>query len=518
MGMLEGLNPEKVWQYFEEISKIPHGSGNVEKISNYLVKFAEAKQLKYVQDAVKNVIIFKEASVGYEKEPALILQGHMDMVAVKTPDCEKNMKEDGLDLAVDGDYVYAKETSLGGDDGIAVAYGLAILASDDIPHPALEVVFTVDEETGMDGAAGIDCSVLKGKRLLNLDSEEEGIFLSSCAGGARADGCLQVQPEEVQGTAFELNISGLWGGHSGCDIHLERGNANMLMARLLYMLSEKCDFVIAEMEGGEADNVIPKQCRVKIVLPGKSDYEQICQTEKELQKQWAIIKEALKDKEPACALSIDRNEFAGNVVSKKDTVKLLNWLVSMPNGVCAFAKEPEGLVETSLNLGVCKLVKSVAKTDASGDMNNASEKVKCDETIRDAKNLEGSIEIHARFCVRSSVDFEKEFLLKRLQTITEAFGGTMEMSGDYPGWKYQVDSSFRQELVEIYEEMFGEKPLVQAIHAGVECGFFAGKIPGLECVSMGPNILNIHTTDEHISISSVERTWKYVLRVLSAKH
>ena len=481
MGKLDGLEPKKVFAFFEELCQIPHGSGNVKAISNYLVEFAKQRRLKYVQDHLYNVILFQPATEGYEKEPTLIIQGHMDMVAVKTPESTKDMTADGLELEVEGDYVCARDTSLGGDDGIALAYGLAILDSEDIPHPALELVFTVDEETGMEGAAGIDCSVLQGRRMLNLDSEEEGIFLSSCAGGMRADCSFRVQRRNVSGQSVKLCISGLWGGHSGCDIHLERGNANLMMARLLYALYQRLPFCLVRMEGGEADNVIPKRCEAEILFTGAFSEE----AEKELDLQWNRIREAYGEKEPDCRLSVEKGTKAMEAVTKEDTGKCLQWMVALPNGVCAFAKEPKGLVETSLNMGVCHL-------------------------------SEGAM--HCRFCIRSSVDAEKEFVLTKLKAICAMAGAKVETSGDYPGWKYQVHSPFREELVRIYEELFGKAHQVQAIHAGVECGFFAGKLPSLECVSLGPDILDIHTTDEKISISSVERVWKFLLRVLSIHH
>ncbi len=269
MGVLSALEPKSVFYYFEEITKIPHGSGNVEQISDYLADFAKKRNLFYIQDELKNVIIVKDATSGYEDEPTIILQGHMDMVAVKKPGSSIDMRTEGLKLGIDGDKIYAKDTSLGGDDGIAVAYALAILDSDTIKHPRLEVVITVDEETGMDGARGIDLSMLKGHRLLNLDSEKEGIFLTSCAGGARVKCHLPLEQSTVEGVLCEVKIGGLKGGHSGDEIHKERGNSNCLLGRLLHCLAQKLSFGIALLDGGLADNAIPRESRAVLVVDKK---------------------------------------------------------------------------------------------------------------------------------------------------------------------------------------------------------------------------------------------------------
>ena len=250
MGVLSNLEPKKVFYYFEEITKIPHGSGNVEQISDFLVDFAKAHKLFYIQDAMKNVIMVKEATPGYENEPVVILQGHMDMVAVQTPDCTMDMKTEGLKVGIDGDSVYAENTSLGGDDGIAVAYALALLDSEDIRHPRLEVIITVDEEVGMDGAREIDLSMLQGHRMINLDSEDEGIFLTSCAGGARVNCRFPMKKQELTGVRYEVEVSGLLGGHSGGEIHKERGNSNCILGRLLWKLSEKMPVGLVSADGG----------------------------------------------------------------------------------------------------------------------------------------------------------------------------------------------------------------------------------------------------------------------------
>ena len=363
MRVLAACKPEKVFYYFEEICKIPHGSGNVEGISNYLADFAKTHQLSYIQDEWKNIIIFKKASVGYEEEPTVILQGHMDMVAVKKPDCDIDMRTEGLRLAVDGDKVYAEGTSLGGDDGIAVAYALALLDDESLCHPALEIIITVDEEVGMDGARAIDLSGLKGHRMINLDSEEEGIFLTSCAGGARVDCHMPVHMTEMEGIAYEVEVDGLQGGHSGAEIHKGRANANCVMARLLNHLKEHCKIGITGLDGGLADNAIPRHTKAVLVVPKAEDAA------------FAEILDAMTDR-IAAELAVRDPEFKvhacetgkGSFVclSAEDTAKCVQWLYGLPNGVQAMSVTMPGLVETSLNLGILQLKKETAKAAKQG--------------------------------------------------------------------------------------------------------------------------------------------------------
>ena len=483
MGKLDGLQPESVFRFFEEICGIPHGSGNVDGISDYLVSFAKERNLAYIQDELKNVIIIKPATVGYEDEPAVILQGHMDMVAVKKPELSIDMTKEGLDVKIDGDNIYAEGTSLGGDDGIAVAYGLAILDAEDIKHPGLEVVFTVDEEVGMDGARGIDLSTLTGKRLLNLDSEEEGIFLTSCAGGARMNTYLPVPLCEKKGVMFRISVEGLQGGHSGAEIHKERGNANCIMGRLLYRLTEKIPVYLKSMEGGLADNAIPRQT-VAVILVDEENTEKLKEcllaVEEEIKAELAT-----KDKNfQITAVCMD--EESTICADAESTAHMAAYLVALPNGVQAMSADVEGLVETSLNLGIMKY----------------------DETEQ---------ELCLEFSVRSCVDSAKRALMDKVVAATELAGGSAGISGDYPGWAYRVESPLRDKMVKVYEEMYGTKPELMAIHAGLECGILAAKIEGLDCISFGPDMKNIHTTEETLSISSTKRVWEYLVKLLETK-
>ncbi len=482
MRVLEHLEPQKVFYYFEEICRIPHGSGNVEAISDYLKNFAIQRGLEVIQDKVKNIIIIKAASEGYEKEPAVVLQGHMDMVAVCKPGLSIDMTKEPLKLAVEGDHIYAEGTSLGGDDGIAVAYALAILDDDSLKHPRLEVVITVDEETGMDGAREIDLSMLQGNRLLNLDSEAEGVFWTSCAGGARVCCKKTLSKEAMQGQLLEITIGGLQGGHSGAEIHKERGNANKLAGRLLWrIVSEGLNIGLMNCHGGVADNAICRENRMAVVVEAAMA-EKLEQIIKAVEQE---IKTELAGKDNDFSIHVSQMEAAEVVCVKgKQLEELASFLMAVPNGVQAMSAHMQGLVETSLNLGIL---------------------------IIDAE------QVRVEFSVRSSVESSKWELVSRLKALAQLAHMSAECTGDYPGWAYRVDSPLREKMIALYEEMYGEKPKVEAIHAGLECGLLAAKIKDLDCVSLGPDMANIHTTEETLSISSTERVWNYLVALLAKK-
>ena len=481
MGVLSNLEPQNVFHFFEEITKIPHGSGNVGQISDYLVKFARDRGLFCIQDELKNIIIVKEAVPGYEDEPTVILQGHMDMVAVKKPDCDIDMAKEGLRIAVRGDEIYAQGTSLGGDDGIAVAYALALLDSDTIKHPRLEVIVTVDEEVGMDGARGIDLSMLTGNRMVNLDSEDEGIFLTSCAGGARIKGKLPLSEAQRQGVAVEVTVGGLLGGHSGGEIHKERGNSNCLMGRLLYRLAETFDIGISRLQGGLADNAIPRETKAVLVVEER-DKEAILDVVKTVEGE---IRAELSSKDPGAFLAAGEGRPGSWLcTTAEDTAKAAAWLIALPNGVQAMSADMHGLVETSLNLGILSYEDGCLLAD---------------------------------FSVRSSGESAKQALIDRLCAVIGLAGGSFLVSGDYPGWKYRKDSPLREKMTALYEKMYGKAPKVEAIHAGLECGILGSKIADLDCVSMGPDMKDIHTTEETLSISSTGRVWEFLVRLLEEK-
>ena len=472
---LAGLKPENVFYWFEKLCEIPHGSGNTKKISDFLANFAAKRGLKYIQDDLNNIIIFKDATPGYEGKAPVILQGHMDMVCEKDADCTIDMAAEGLDIAHDWEYVFAKGTTLGGDDGIAVAYALALLDAKDISHTALEVVITVDEETGMYGAAGIDLSMLKGRTLLNVDSEEEGVFTVSCAGGARATITLPLERRAVYGPCVRLTVEGLQGGHSGVEIHKNRANANKVMGEFLSRVQALMPLCITKLTGGAKDNAIPRSCQVTMVALGMY-IERINDVAEQLQKE---IREQY-DEPDAIVRGDDVDALGGNALTTECSAKVIALLNVAPNGVQAWSKDIDGLVQTSLNLGVATM----------------------DETLR------------LTFAVRSSVNDEKRELLDKLRDLSNMMGGEYSETGDYPAWEYKPDSHLRDTMVSTYTKMFGKEPQVVAIHAGLECGLLGEKLPGLDCVSIGPEMHDIHTSRERLGIASVERTWNLILQIL----
>ena len=470
MRKLENLKPNRVFHYFEDLCNIPHGSGNTKAISDYCVAFAAEHGLECVQDALNDVIIRKPASAGYENHPTTIIQGHLDMVCEKDPDCSIDFEKDGLDLVTDGEWVRAKGTTLGGDDCIAVAMAMAVLEDDTLPHPALEAVFTVDEETGMYGARALDYSLLKGKILLNADSEEEGIFTVGCAGGARVEGDLPYRPAPAEkGKAIRILADGMIGGHSGAEIHRGRLNANHVLADFLATLGD--DLRIVSMGGGNKDNAIP--CRAQAVVLTDADVKGAAAE---------FVEKNKTPKDPGMKITVTEEPFEGNAYTKEDSAKIVNFVRTLPNGVQAMSKNIPGLVETSLNLGrlIC---------DGDGP--------------------------RAILSVRSSVEAEKTALIAKLEKIITDYDGVCETRGHYPPWEYREVSPLRDLLVRLYKEDYGKEPVVGAIHAGLECGYFTEQIPGLDAVSFGPSIHDIHTPREALNVASVERTYKFLCHVLA---
>lgn len=474
---LAGLEPAAVFAYFEEICAIPHGSKNTKAISDYLVDFAKAHGLRYIQDEANNVILFGEASRGMEDHAPVILQGHMDMVCEKDDDCPIDMAAEGLDIAHDGRCVFAKGTTLGGDDGIALAYAMALLADKTIAHPPLEVIITVDEEIGMLGADVIDLSMLKGRQLINLDSEDEGIFTVSCAGGATATISLNVERRAVYGPCIRLSVDGLQGGHSGAEIHKNRANANKVMGEFMSRVQKLMPLCLTSLSGGAKDNAIPRSCSATMVAMG-TYLERINGVAEALQ---AEIREQYDEPE-ATVQAFDVDALGGNALTTESTAKVIALLCAAPNGVQAYSPDMPGLVQTSLNLGIAKLGEHFTAT----------------------------------FSVRSSVNQEKQELLSQLKTLADFNDAVYTQMGEYPAWEYKKDSTLRDTMVEIYQKMYNAEPQVLAIHAGLECGLLGEKLPGLDCVSIGPQMHDIHTSRERLEIASTERVWKFLLEVLKA--
>lgn len=478
MMKLENLYPERVFYYFEKLTEIPHGSRNTKQISDYLVSFAKEHDLKYYQDESNNVIIVKEATEGYENADAIIIQGHMDMVCEKENDCDIDFMKDSLDIFVDGDFVKARGTTLGGDDGIAVAYALAILESKEIAHPKLEVIITVDEEIGMLGAADIDLSMITGHKMLNIDSEEEGHFLTGCAGGMSLHSNIPVQRTTQKGQKFNLKITGLEGGHSGAEIDKERGNANVIMGRVLKGIFDRTPFGIISLAGGLKDNAIPRECVSDILVP----VENVGAVKEYVKEMDGILKNEFMSSDPAVtAVLTDEGEAEEQILDFGSVNRVIFYLRTVPNGIQNMSQVMHGLVETSLNMGIMELLED---------------------------------HLHTVSSVRSSVGTRKTELCERVNTVVEMVGGETEIEGAYPAWEYRKDSDLRMQIAKVYEELYHTEPVFETIHAGLECGLLSQKIKDLDCVAFGPDIFDIHTPKERLSISSTARVWDMLVAFL----
>ncbi|MBW4863635.1 MAG: aminoacyl-histidine dipeptidase [Paeniclostridium sp.] len=478
-NVLSDLQPSLVFKYFEEISQIPRGSKNEKAISDYLRNFGEGLGLETIQDESLNIIIRKPATPGYENAPGVVLQGHMDMVCEKNKSTNHDFMKDPIELRIYGDYVYANNTTLGADNGIAVAMGLAILASNDIPHPALEVLLTVDEEAGMTGAMALDGSLIKGKYILNLDSEEEGHLLVSCAGGVTALSTLPVEfvKPEASKSAYLLEIKGLLGGHSGMDIIKQRGNANKLLGRLLNLLD--VDFDLAKVEGGSKNNAIPREADAVIMI-NNDQKDKFVACVKEITE---IFKHELRTSDPGFEIvctETTKPELVFNAKSKDSVIKVLNLI---PNAIQTMSMDIENLVESSTNLGVLRTTDSTVTFECA---------------------------------VRSSVKSLKDDITARMELLISEFGGKLDLISDYPAWEYAKGSELEKICVKAFENINGKEPIIMALHAGLECGLLLDKIPNAEAISFGPNMYDVHTPNEHLSISSTDNTWKYLLEILKS--
>ena len=476
--VLENLEPKEVFRFFEEICQVPHGTFDTKRISDYCVAFAKERGLACIQDETNNIIISKPGTVGYENSEPVIIQGHMDMVCEKRPESNHDFKKDPLELYVEDGYVKAKDTTLGGDDGIAVAMALAILDSKDIPHPPIEAVFTVDEEIGMGGAENIDLSVLKGKKLINIDSEEEGILTVGCAGGFGYNTEIPVTRENAEGEKISIRIHGLLGGHSGAEIHKQRGNGHKMMGRLLNHVSLETDIRLISIAGGTKNNVISSECKAEILV-AKEDADKVKASVAELKATWD--KEFL-GKEPGLTVDVEEESVSGvAVMNAESTKRVITYFIICPNGVQCYDRELEGLVETSLNLGIV-------------------------ETTKDTVKLES--------LVRSSMESKKADMKEILDTCAQVVGASGKVQGGYPAWEYKKDSKVRELVLDVYRDLYQKEPKIEAIHAGLECGILSEKIENLDCVSFGPDNFDIHTPKERLSISSTERVWKFILEFL----
>jgi len=480
---LVNVEPVEVFQYFEEISSIPRGSGDERRISDYLVSFAKEHKLEVIQDKALNVIIKKPGTRGYEESPGVVIQGHMDMVCEKRPDVTHDFMTDPIQLKIVGDMLYADGTTLGGDDGIAVAMGLAVLASDTLEHPPVELVVTTSEETGMDGAHVLDPKNVSGKTLINIDSEEEGILTVSCAGGCTSRISIPIiwESPDPSRAAYAIDISGLQGGHSGVEIHKGRANANKLMARLLKSLSSEMDLNLCSVSGGSKHNAIARDAQAVVCV----NIDNVPELKEQVSGLEEIFKDEFKTADPDIKIELKPADNMPERIMSKDTKEnIVNFMYLIPNGIQSVSMDIEGLVESSLNLGVVQI-------------------------------KEDSVEIISS--IRSSVGSIKDNIYNTVAAIAGLTNGKVTAESDYPEWKYNPDSKVRQLFIELYEKLFGEKPLISAIHAGLECAIFDKKFNGnLDMISIGPTMFGVHTAEEHLSIPSTQRTWKYLTEALKA--
>ena len=497
MRVLENIEPKAVFHFFEDLTQIPRPSYHEKAVSDYLVKFAKDRGLEAYQDKLYNVIIIKEASEGYENEEPIILQGHMDMVCEKDPGVTKDMEKEGLDLEVDGDYIRAKGTTLGGDDGIAVAYALALLDSKTLRHPRLEFICTVSEEVGMDGAHAIDLSPIKGHILLNMDSENEGVVLAGCAGGGCATVTLPVIREPFDGKIMHIHVNGLIGGHSGAEINKGRASSVELEGRILRALSDVSEIRLIACVNGNKDNAISRDGHLLLAVRDEAAVlKKLQEVETAVRAEYSVVDPDIRftaedaEKFPAVTDGKAEAEAAAKTpaawlpLTAEDTKRVISLLTELPQGIQRMDDNIPGMVETSLNWGVATL-------DGGRFMMRAA--------------------------VRSSVSTAKDALFEKLAWIAESCGASMDISGEYPAWEWVDKSVLRDKMARIYREMFGKDLVIETIHAGVECGLLSEKIPGMDAVSMGPNIIDIHTPREHLSISSVQRMWDFIVRIIETK-
>ena len=482
---ITGYKPEKLFHFFEEISAIPRGSGNEKGISDYLVKFAHDRGLWVYQDDAYNVIIKKGGSKGAENCPAVMLQGHIDMVCEKVAGVEHDFEKEGLDLVVEDGVLTANGTTLGADNGVAVALMLMVLDDEDIVHPPVECVFTTEEEVGLNGARALDKSQISARTMINMDSEEEGMATISCAGGLRIECTRPVVREKAEGTLLTIEISGLKGGHSGTDIDKERQNAIRVMARMLYQLMKNTDGKLVAFSGGNKDNAIPRECMASLIyadaLQAQKADELACSLAETMADEITPYEENF-----TCEISSEEGRTA-DAISAEDAKAFITAMYLAPNGVQSRNMKLDGFVVVSTNMGVVR-----AEDDR----------------------------LVIVFSPRSSVASLQEEMKARLGLLAETFGFTATYSGEYPGWSYKEESPIREVFLESYRELFGEELKTEALHAGLECGLFSDAVPGLDAIAVGPTLNNVHTPEENLPLDSFERFYellKDVLRRLTEK-
>lgn len=482
---IEKLYPEKVFHYFAEISKIPRASKKEKEISDWLVKFAKERKLKVIQDEHYNVIIKKKATEGYEDFSPLILQGHMDMVWEKNKDTEFDFSTQGIELVIDGDFLKANGTTLGADNGIAVAYALAILDSDDIKHPALEVVITTDEEDGMSGVVNLDFDEFDGKTLINLDTEEYGEVYVSSAGGTRTETKFIFETKKIGNgyTPISIEVKGLSGGHSGAEIHKNLGNSIKILSEVLYHLSKRYEMSLIHIDGGGKVNAIPREAVAEIAV--KLDGDSIDEFKKLAELAFENILKDFKVSDKSPILAIEKIEEKNLGISLGDTLNIINFLHEVPNGVLEMSKHIEGLVETSINIGFIS-----------------------------TEIVDGNVKIRIKSLARSMANDPLNKLVEEITDLTRKHDANIKIAASNPSWEYKEDSKIRELIAKSFKEITGNEPVIKAIHAGLECGVFTQNIKGADVVSIGPNIYGAHTPEERMDIKSVDETWEWLLKIL----
>ncbi|MBQ2806295.1 MAG: aminoacyl-histidine dipeptidase [Clostridia bacterium] len=473
--IVKGYKPVKLFEYFEDICAIPHGSGNEAAIADYLVAFATSRGLEYHRDHVNNVFIKAPATQGLEDRPAILLQGHTDMVCEKNNDTEHDFLRDGLSLFVENGWLGAKGTTLGGDDGIAVAMMLAILDGE-MPHPAVECLFTVEEEVGLLGAESFDYSLVSASRMINMDSEDEAYVTAGCAGGLRTDLTVPVTYEDAKGVAVEIKLGGLAGGHSGADVHLGRANANKMMGRMLLALSKEFDFRLCAIEGGSKDNAIPRECTA--VVCGKG----LLAMPAKVAKLTNEIKAELCAEDSGFFMQCKTLEVPKTCMDKDSTARVICAVGTVANGVLAMSNHIQGLVEYSRNLGI-------VRTEQGG--------------------------VHLTLSSRSAIESQLDASIDDLDALATLCGGSTRHHSRYPGWSYAVESPLRDQYLAAYTELFGKTPEVSVIHAGLECGIIRSKLPEMDMISVGPNMRDIHSPAERLDLASCERFWQVITKMMA---
>ncbi len=474
---ITGLKPSLLWQHFAEICKVPHCSKEEEKLARYVISAAEAKGCDYDQDDAGNVVIKVPATPGFEKAPTVVLQGHLDMVCEKNSDVDFDFSCDAIDAHVEDGWVTATGTTLGADNGIGMAAALAVMDDKDAIHGPLELLFTTDEETGLNGANSLQPGFLKGRILLNLDSEEEGAFSIGCAGGADSEIVLSVKRENAPGgTGYKIMLSGLRGGHSGIDIHTQRGNATQLLARLLYQLKPSVQLV--SIEGGSKHNAIPREAWARVFTSADK-----AELEKALTERLDAIRFEYKAVEKDMKLTVQSADVNEQPLTADSQGKFLSMLVGLPHGVESMSQEIPGLVETSTNLAIVKTMQEEASVYTS---------------------------------TRSSILSALEALRRKIEAIGTLAGGKINHLEGYPAWTPNLDSAILKTMKGIYKEVTGREAKVEAIHAGLECGIIGEKYPGMDMISFGPDLENPHSPDERVGIESVGRFYKLLIKTLES--